>query len=386
MNADKTFHLPRADLAKRLAQEMLGHADFQSLAPLPISGTFLSAPRRVGKSTFLQNDLIPELKNAGVEVVYVDLWTDDESEPAQVLKTALDNALGQKDRMVTKAAKAIGLTKISAMSALTIDIDKAKTNKPSKTITDKLKTLVEKSKIGKLALIVDEAQQAMGTEAGEAAMFALKAARDALNANPKKPQLMLLCTGSSRSKLSALVRGKQSPFYGAAITDFPVLGKNFSDAYTAHFNQRLSADLQIQPDVMFEAFQIVGHRPENLFLAATQAFARHVNNDLNAGLIDYAKAEKNAFIREMQALFVSLSTIQQAVLVTMLELGEDFSPFGKQSLASYAAYAGDAVSATSAQSALDALVQKDIVWRSKRGVYELDDLQWVEWWNERPSK
>jgi hypothetical protein len=40
------------------------------------NGLFLAAPRRTGKSTFLQGDLKPALEAAGVVVVCVDLWAD----------------------------------------------------------------------------------------------------------------------------------------------------------------------------------------------------------------------------------------------------------------------------------------------------------------------
>lgn len=54
---------PRPDLAKQLADAMLG----QSLFGDAHNGLFLAAPRRTGKSTFLQGDLVPELEaSAGV--------------------------------------------------------------------------------------------------------------------------------------------------------------------------------------------------------------------------------------------------------------------------------------------------------------------------------
>ena len=40
------------------------------------SGVFLSGPRRIGKTTFLKNDLIPQLEQEGAIVIYVDLWSD----------------------------------------------------------------------------------------------------------------------------------------------------------------------------------------------------------------------------------------------------------------------------------------------------------------------
>ncbi len=48
-------------------------------------GVFLSGIRRIGKTTFLWQDLIPELESMGVLVVYVDLWTDLGKSPASLV-------------------------------------------------------------------------------------------------------------------------------------------------------------------------------------------------------------------------------------------------------------------------------------------------------------
>ena len=62
------LHYPRPALAKRLAQALQGQDIFGDAH----NGLFLAAPRRTGKSTFLQSDLKPELERQGMVVVYVD--------------------------------------------------------------------------------------------------------------------------------------------------------------------------------------------------------------------------------------------------------------------------------------------------------------------------
>lgn len=89
-----------------------------------------------------------------------------------------------------------------------------------------------------MVLVIDEAQHALTTEAGINAMFALKAARDQLNQGREGEGsgLHLVFTGSNRDKLAHLVLGKSQPFFGSSITPFPLLGKAFTQAYTAHLN------------------------------------------------------------------------------------------------------------------------------------------------------
>ena len=61
-----------------------------------------------------------------------------------------------------------------------------------------------------VALIIDEAQHALTSEAGEAGMTALKSARDQLN-KPGKTRLMIVMSGSDRDKLLRLVNTRVRP-------------------------------------------------------------------------------------------------------------------------------------------------------------------------------
>ncbi len=59
------------------------------------SGLFLSGRRRTGKTTFLLNDLIPALAEAGALVIYVDLWSDTQTNPAVLVLTAIKETLAE---------------------------------------------------------------------------------------------------------------------------------------------------------------------------------------------------------------------------------------------------------------------------------------------------
>jgi len=67
----------RTPLAQGLADALQGKTPFSD-AP---NGLFLAAPRRTGKSTFLQADLMPELDRRQIVTVYVDLWADQNRDP-----------------------------------------------------------------------------------------------------------------------------------------------------------------------------------------------------------------------------------------------------------------------------------------------------------------
>jgi hypothetical protein len=334
---------------------------------------------------------VPLLRKLGHTVVYVDLWSNRNTDPAQLLKESLYEAIAQQAGRVAKAAKsatkALGLTKITALSTLQFELgDQEKNSYVSLTML--LTRLADKSKTKKVVLIVDEAQQALTTPTGENAMFGLKAARDALNIARKEFGLVLLCTGSSRSKLSGLVRGKESPFFGAQVVDFPVLGEDFIKAYTDFTNPRLMKAKRITAEAMAIAFDLLGHRPEDLFHAAGAAVMQSVAgaNDLSNALILAAKQSQADTLSHIQSQFDPLPATQQAVLLNLLETEKTgFTPYSKETLDKYAKYTKSKVSVTAVQAALKALVLKGIVWQAKRGTYSIDDPLWFEWWVERQA-
>lgn len=86
---DKIFH--RTVLAQQMAQQLLHPGVFDEGLR---SGLFISGARRTGKTTFLQADLVPALEDAGALVIYVDLWSNMQANPAALVHGAIRKALG----------------------------------------------------------------------------------------------------------------------------------------------------------------------------------------------------------------------------------------------------------------------------------------------------
>ena len=97
MDKDPIFHRP--ELAARLTSALLGNDPLSSAGQ---SGLFLSAPRRTGKSTFLRNDLIPAIEQAGAIAIYVDLWADRTRDPGELVADAV------RDTLALQANKLLG--------------------------------------------------------------------------------------------------------------------------------------------------------------------------------------------------------------------------------------------------------------------------------------
>ncbi len=92
-----------------LAKQYLGEFDLGL-----ISARALFAKRRMGKSTFLERDLIPAAKQAGYMTPYLNLWTATHT-PAQALVRVVSAAVAPKGwPRVLKRLKGVNNVKTSA--------------------------------------------------------------------------------------------------------------------------------------------------------------------------------------------------------------------------------------------------------------------------------
>jgi hypothetical protein len=359
---EKFFHRPA--LAKRISDIILSDKG--------TSGFFISAPRRTGKSTLIKEDISPELIKRGAHVILVDLWSDRSQEPSKLIadairKSFLDNAsLWDK---VKKVANKATLPTFGNISLESIGIGQ------SVTLSDALVEL--SNKIGKIiVMVIDEAQHAMTTSKGSDALYALKAARDLLNASDHHG-FRLVATGSSRDKLSILVHGKDQAFYNANLFDLPHLGSDYLqwelDEFPLDFKPSLAA-LEL-------AFSQTGFKPEILRHALNQIMLDLDANASNADDKFLAVVSQRLGDMQQQAIkeIRQLPPLEYAVLVTMVEHEESFAPFRMEFTQKYAKVCAELtqetvnINTSSIQYALDQLREKGLVWKSARGVYALEE-------------
>jgi len=368
------FTFQRPVLAKNFCDAFsgLGIADARS-------GMFLAAPRRVGKSTFLREDLVPEINSRKWLPVYVDLWANRDTDPAILIAESIKLSLSKLDGVVAKAAKSVGLDKIN-FGAFVLDMSKAGLPE-SVTISDALDKLATLSN-RPVVLIIDEAQHALKTNAGISLMFSLKAARDHLNTSYGVPKLMLVFTGSHRDKMAHLVLKRDQPFYGASVTPFPLLGFEFAAAFTEWVNVNLAENNYLSPDAVFEAFKLVGHRPEMLRSIIGQIAIAGESGNLHAILKDKAREFHDQVWDDMASEFASLTPLQKAVIHVMIsKRGSSYPPFSDDSMLEYKKITGEnSISAASVQTAIESLRDKGLVWNPSRGFYALEDDGLAEWY------
>lgn len=363
------FHRP--DLAEKIAMQILRSSP-TSASP---SGLFLAAPRRTGKTTFMREDLAPALlAQRSAIVIYVDLWEDRRADPSDVIVAAVKHELAKHEPALAKLAKNFGIAGAKVVG-LEFSLDRIGLGKEV-SLSQALCALSDASK-KTIVLIIDEAQQAITTDAGNDAMFALKAARDELN-TVQHFGLRVVCSGSNRDKLAMLRNSKDQAFFGAPLIPFPPLGKDYAEWFCRHTDD-LPAPLD--PELVFPLFVRAGHRPEILGAAADQL---RFDFELEAGQVSQrfvaaVDAQIQAGNEDALQVVRSLTPIQSAVLHVMAASGANFAPFEAATLEKYrlatqrAGATNVNVEVNSVQQALIALQEKGLVWRAARGVYAMED-------------
>ena len=190
------------------------------------SGLFVSGLRRTGKTTFLVADLIPALEARGAIVIYVDLWSDVQANPSQLVRQAIRVTLGELASPV--AAIWSRIKKISALEVASHGLKfKFALDKVGElggvTLADALTQVVDQARTD-VVLIVDEVQHARSSDNGSEMLFSLKAARDGINARPDTPgHFLFIGTGSHRALVDELTSRRNQAFAGATSVAYPVL-------------------------------------------------------------------------------------------------------------------------------------------------------------------
>jgi hypothetical protein len=381
------FVFRRDSLALTIAQGLIGEGlhDYSS-------GLFLAAPRRTGKSTFLREDLVPRCVEQGWLPVYVDLWADRDKDPAELIRGAVAAALAPFEKGIRKLAKSAGVEKLNFLRTLSWDFSTPQLPADA-TLTQALE-LLHRAAQKMIVLIIDEAQHALTSPAGINAMFALKAARDELNQGQDRGigGLRLVLTGSNLDKLAHLVLNKNQPFYGSSITPFPLLGKDFTRAYTAHLNSHLAQTNQFSAADIDAAFDLVGRRPEMLrTIIGDVALELGEAENLGDLLRNSAELLRAGVWEDFESAYNALTLPQRAVLEVMADRAHDnqpFAPFADVTVLAVGkaleTLGSDVVPGTQTiQAAIDSLRDKELVWKSSRGAYALEDKAFGDWIRQR---
>ena len=198
---------------------------------------------------------------------------------------------------------------------------------------------------------------------------------------------MLVMSGSHSDKLSMLLNSKTAPFWGSVVQQLPTLGDDFADAQLAELRTAYPTLSALRGSVARNAFDHVGRRPPFFEIAIKEALAASgapAHCDAAAfekALLEITQQSAQRDRAGYTAVYLALESLEQAVLVRLIEQGPAFRPFDAPSLAFYGQQLSDKVGTGAVQKALDALREhsEQLVWKSQRGHYAVYDQGLLAW-------
>lgn len=366
-----TFHRPQ--LAQEMAEQLLKPKGLQVNLR---SGLFLGGLRRIGKTTFLRGDLVPALENLGAIVVYVDLWSNINAKPTDLLLAEVRRKLAELETPDSKAVQLLKRFKGVDLGAagFKFGFNLNDVGKPDgATLAEAFTELVDRGSTD-IVVIVDEVQHAMGSDDGNTMLLALKAARDAINTRPGTPgRFLFLGTGSHRARVRELtIKGNQA-FNGAISQDFPVLEDDFV--------QWLLQESNLGPrepslKATFESFQRLGRRPEELMKAlfALQNMAPD-GQDPDADLRGITEGIRQSAATEDLARLDQLGPLAVAVFGHVVQAGGNGIKglFSEATAEAYGKALGRKVGTEEIQPVTNALLDANLLARDGHGIYGVSD-------------
>ena len=379
MASHDVFH--RHEYAQDMARQLLQPSSLQLQVR---SGVFLSGIRRIGKTTFLRQDLIPTLEAMGALVIYVDLWVNRSKSTASLVHEAVQDTLRQLTSSGSRLLDRFkGLNLGAAGLSFGFQLDSVG-QKGGATLAQAFTELVDKVQAS-VVLIVDEVQQALGSEEGSHLMFALKAARDAVNTRPQTPgHLLIVGTGSHKSLVTDMATRRSQPFSGAVSAPYEPLGRDFVQWKWQQLKALPGVKLPSE-QVMWEGFLAMGQRPEELQNALVQLQSRSEPPDLAFPIICSTLASAAADV-EIAAI-EELGTLAATIFGRIAQGGEAGASglFAAEAMASYGASIGSAVDAPQVQNMVDRMMAANLIMRKSHGVYAVADPFVRQVWLQRAA-
>lgn len=351
------------------------------------SGLFLSGLRRTGKTTFLRNDLIPALEQAGALVIYVDLWSDTQTSPVKLVHTAVRKTL---EELQTPASSI--LEKLRCVKGVDIGVLGCKFGfklenvglEGGITLAEALTAVVDQAKTD-VVLIVDEVQHAITSDEGNQLLLALKAARDAINPRPATPgHFVFIGTGSHRAMVSELTARRNQAFAGATSIPYPVLDRNYVEFLLKKLAQEGFAPLP-SAEVAFQAFRTLGSRPEEMIRALRQLI-----HNLPAGkeaddILPVIASTLRSAAADIELTKVEeLGSLAQAIFDRIAAVeGDARGIFSTEAAAEYSKAVGREVRVEEIQPVANELLAANLIMRRGHGIYGITDPFVQEIWREK---
>lgn len=349
------LYYPRLPLAKNLVRNL---AD-------GISSAFtLFAPRRMGKTQFLLNDITPTAKAMGFNVFYFSFMNENTQAIQDDFKAALI-------KFHDEIRPSSHLGKVKRVDFLGIGIEKQDDVQNNLLINEILNQIAKDNK--PTLMLLDEVQELARMKNSEGVVRSLRTGLDT-----NKHKIKVIFTGSSTNGLRAMFNDSKAPFFHFShAIDFPTLDQGFTDFLADIYYQRTGN--QIDKAAFFQLFEKLNYTP--LYLRAiTQDMI--INPDLSLEKAAEIRLQQMYEQSDYQAVWQKLSALEKLLLVDILngEIGFYKAEKRKQ----FAEKLGIAeISTSSLQTALKKLERQELITKQSDNTLVLNNSLFQRWLREQ---
>lgn len=350
-----------------LAKSYLALIDAQPGRPLA-----MFAPRRVGKTYFLDHDLAPAARQAQWLPVYADLWLQ-KTAPLEAINHALEEALDD----VTVPRSPVGRlakTKVRKVGALGASVDfgdaparRALPSAPELRL-DALVVRLAAAADKPILLMLDEIRALGDVADGEKVIATLRAVL-----HKRRDILKSVFTGSSQEAMVRMLSMAGSPMYQfAQLLDFPVLGDEYLQPLADHFAAVHPGKVLPLEDLR-RVFARIGFKP-GLMRDLVKSLSAEGLTDVEAGVKRFLLDDRQ--VAGWSALLQPHDLFERGVL---LAVAQGLPPLGQDTLDALAKVAGSRPTIAKVRAAIERLRRAGLLVKAGKGPAAVDDPLFAEY-------
>jgi hypothetical protein len=329
------------------------------------------APRKFGKTQFLLKDLKPAAQEAGMLVVYVDFWTDQEN-PSGVFIEAVKNAILDDSNLVDKVKTKLGFTFNLGLDGVKVGVA-SKEEKGPLTLTEAFRALEACNT--SVLLLLDEVQHLASRPSDKAFVNFTASLRSFMN-NRGDNIIKGVFTGSSQDGLSRLFSLSDAPFYNSSQTlPFKVLGDDFVVHCLSIFNDVTGGRTLLLEDAK-GVFAKLNKAPGN-FIGLLRQMATSQIYDVAYGARMLLPEIMDSEVRAFQSIIVALSDIELNILRYLVEI--NCKNIYSQSNLNVLRKIDTSVTKNRIQVTVEKLCQLNVLYKVKRGVWEFSEPAFMKY-------
>lgn len=360
--AQINWHFARTDLAEQVLDR------FNVGATTALT---LFAPRRMGKTEFLLDDLLPMAGNErDYLTVYVNFW-DRMNDPVDSMIIGLQRA-GNQAKFKDKAKGWFGKFRSGGIDTpiggVSLEVAGADPAQKLDAVQEMFDALIADGR--RVLLALDEVQHLATSQAFEPLVFALRGMIDS-----NRQRVRVIYTGSSRSGLTKLFNKRNAPLFSSSQQiDLPEFGRAYLEHMAAAFNEATGRTLDLNE--CQAAFKMIKKVPFDYRQIIDQLILKG-GTDIRAATQQYL--EENNQDEAYLATWAEMKPVDRAVLQWVIS-GNTQGMYSQEARAFIAEELGmGEIDVPTIQNAVNRLRKKTHLAPVAQGRYELEDPFFGDW-------